>query len=260
VAYLLAVVCADAGVTTLNDICDVETDRLSTEPARNRRPLVVGEVTPRAAAVQVVLLLATGLVLGWLANPGFAAVLAAIMALGVAYSVPPLRLSGRPATSLTFWPVFGAFCYASVAVMAGRWFTPWAALYYLGVALAAVGENMAKDTRDWDNDAAAGKNTLVVRCGPSAAARLTTWTSVAGTVVLLVLVWGHPDLARWARAAASLLLGWWLWRVLRLAARQRGAYDKDAARELHVGYVSTWLALNSLLLAGLTDLIAGTLR
>src|SRR5438876_364887 len=82
---------------------------------------------------------------------------AAGVALGVAYSLPPFRLSGRPVFSLLVWPLVAAAFYASAALVAGRWWTPASLLYLGGVLLFyAVGEILAKDIRDWDNDAATG--------------------------------------------------------------------------------------------------------
>ena len=55
--FLVAIVLADAGGSTLNDVCDVETDRASAEPSRRQRPVASGLVSMPAALVQAVALL-----------------------------------------------------------------------------------------------------------------------------------------------------------------------------------------------------------
>lgn len=148
-AFLIGIVLADSGVSTLNDLCDVETDRSSTEADRNTRPIVAGLVSPRAAVVQVVLLLTAAPLMMSFASIRAALVFLTAIALGVAYSVPPFRLSGRPWTSQFVWPTLGLLCYATVALFTGHWFTTAAFVYLAGVGFFyAIGETLAKDIRD----------------------------------------------------------------------------------------------------------------
>src|SRR5207302_8885049 len=134
------------------------TDRSSTEADRNTRPVVTGLVSPRAAMVQVAVLLAAAPLVMMLASIRSALVFVVAIALGVAYSVPPFRLSGRPWISSLVWPVLGLLCYAVVALFTGRWLTLPAMVYLAGVGFFyAVGETLAKDIRDWDNDRLAAK-------------------------------------------------------------------------------------------------------
>jgi len=257
--FLVGVVLADAGVTTLNDVCDVETDRRSTEEGRRRRPLAAGAITARAATIQALVLCgAAPAVVATTSAPAALALLLAVL-LGVAYSLPPLRLAGRPGFSLLFWPLIGASAYASAALFAGRWYTTGALLYALGVGLFyGLGEILAKDIRDWDNDGATGKRTSVVVIGPGRAAALSWLAGAAGALVLAVLLWSReagplePGGATVAlRVAGSAVLLAWLAQSTALVARLLRGFDKGAARRLHVAYIRAYLLYNACLLAAL---------
>lgn len=82
----------------LNDAYDAQSDRLN--PRKASSPLVVGLVSTtfsrRAAYVFAGAALAAAGTLGW----AFFALVAAVLGLGWAYSVPPLRLKERPGADL----------------------------------------------------------------------------------------------------------------------------------------------------------------
>ncbi len=249
-AFLIGIVLADSGVSTLNDLCDVETDRSSTEADRNTRPIVAGLVSPRAAVVQVVLLLTAAPLMMSFASIRAALVFLTAIALGVAYSVPPFRLSGRPWTSQFVWPTLGLLCYATVALFTGHWFTTAAFVYLAGVGFFyAIGETLAKDIRDWDNDRAAGKRTSVVVLGTARAAVYSLLASTLGSLFLVTLFWWRGEMHLVSRIAGTVLLLLWLLRAGTWIVRLRSAYEKSIATRLHVGYIRVYLVLNLILLA-----------
>lgn len=247
-AFLGGVVLADAGVSTLNDVCDVETDRLSVEAGRRERPIVTGLVSVKAASAQAALLLvAAPLVMG-AASWASAALLTVAICFGVAYSLPPLRLCGRPGWSLLVWPLTGGAAYASAAVFAGRVCTGEAFLYLAGVGfLYVLGETMAKDIRDWDNDLAGRRRTTVIALGVRRAAAVSLVGCAIGGLLLASLFWWR-DLALPTRLAGSVLLVVWTLRVASLVGSLSRHFDKRQARALHKGYISTYLWVNVLLL------------
>ncbi len=248
-AFLGGVVLADAGVSTLNDICDVETDRLSIEANRRERPIVSGLVSAKAASIQAALLLLSAPFLMGAASWASAGFLTVAIMFGVAYSLPPLRLCGRPGWSLLVWPLTGGAAYASAAVFAGRICTAEALLYLSGIGfLYVLGETMAKDLRDWDNDLAGGRRTTVIALGIRRAAFVSLVGCIIGGLLLLALFWWR-DLALPTRLAGSLLLVAWTLRVATLAPALGRRFDKRKARALHQGYISTYLWVNVLLLA-----------
>ena len=75
---------ASAGTYLLNDVADRAADRL--HPVKRFRPVAAGEVSAAAATATAAVLLAGACLLGWLADPGLAAVVAAYLVLTTAYS------------------------------------------------------------------------------------------------------------------------------------------------------------------------------
>lgn len=75
---------ASAGTYLLNDVADRDADRL--HPVKRRRPVAAGELSTATATPTAAALLAGACVVGWLADPGLGAVVAAYVALTTAYS------------------------------------------------------------------------------------------------------------------------------------------------------------------------------
>jgi 4-hydroxybenzoate polyprenyltransferase len=260
-AFLLAAVAADAGCTTINDVYDVESDRLSAESDRRMRPLVLGLVTRRQALQLAAVLLSLSLFLAFLAAPRFAAGLLAALGLGLVYSMPPARLNARPWASQIFWLVLYAAGYLIVGLMAGTLWTTSSLLYFVAMGLfMGVAETLAKDIRDWDNDARADKRTSVVALGPARAARYSRLTCFLATALLLAFLWRFLDAALWVRILASALLFWWLRRVVALTRILEDRFDKAAGAKLHTGYIRTYLLFNILAVVGLRNEIWSVLR
>ena len=250
--FLAAVMAADAGVNTLNDLCDVETDRRSTEPSRRQRPLVTGEVRPRAAGLQAALLYVLAIGLGLLVSTKVALCVASLVVAGIAYSVPPVRLCARPWSAQPFWLGFGLLAYATVAAFAGAWFTWPTVLWGAAMGFFFVGgETLSKDIRDWDNDAAAGRRTWVVTAGPRRAVRASTALSLLGGGLFATLIWWLPQLHLGARLAGTVALLVWAAQALRFGAALARAYDKGLGARLHATTVGAYLVVNASLAGGL---------
>jgi 4-hydroxybenzoate polyprenyltransferase len=254
---LLAIICADASVTTLNDVCDVETDRASAEPSRNQRPIVIGLVSKRAALGQVGVLATLSLMLAFTVDSLFMAAVAWLILLGITYSAPPLRFSSRPLTALPFWVGCHVSFYLAIAALARKLYTTDSVLWLLGALLfMAIAENMAKDLRDWENDTEASKMTTVVALGPRLSAIISLVGCLAGTSLYLTLLWTHSELALWARLLPSLLLLLWMGKVIALVSSLVRKYSKSNARLLHRGYILAYLTFSVLVAIGLSPRIA----
>jgi 4-hydroxybenzoate polyprenyltransferase len=70
---------------TFNDICDYKTDR--EHPKKKNRPIASGRVSPMAAAIMTLLLLAAGLIGAWYVNRGFFFISLAFVAFNAIYSL-----------------------------------------------------------------------------------------------------------------------------------------------------------------------------
>ncbi|GAA0807822.1 hypothetical protein Sya03_42120 [Spirilliplanes yamanashiensis] len=173
-------------VLAVNDRHDLPGDRLN--PRKATAPLVTGELTP-AALDRVFRRCAAGAVgCALLAGPVFAAGTALVLLLGVLYSVPPVRLKGRPG-----WDVaVNAVVVGALGPLAG-WVLHRPASEYplvlavLGVLLAAA-LYVPTTVLDAAADAAAGDTTAAVAWSPRACHRLGVALWAAATVVWLAVV------------------------------------------------------------------------
>jgi homogentisate phytyltransferase/homogentisate geranylgeranyltransferase len=218
---LFWVIVAGTGVNIaivgINQLTDIEIDRVN----KPHLPLAAGELSPEAAwrivAVAAALPVVLGLTQGALET---GAVLAAL-AVGAAYSLPPVRLKR--------FPVAAALCisgvrstvvnlgmYGHFALAFGGTLTITAAVWALTVFVLPFSFAIAvlKDVPDMEGDRRYRIATFTVRLGPRRAARLglgALTLAYAGMIVLgplliddaqpLVLVAGHL-------AALALLLAW----------------------------------------------------
>ena len=169
----------------VNDLADEAIDRVNL-PGVADRPLVTGAGTrsefPLIAAVAAAVALGASATIGWRA----VLVVAAGLVLGLAYSLPPVRLSDRGAVATMLLPAG----YVAVPFLVGLLSvrpTPTRSdlVLLVGLYLGFIGRIVLKDFRDVVGDALFGKRTFLVRhgrrwtCGCSAAG----W--VAGSIALL---------------------------------------------------------------------------
>ncbi len=259
-----ALICTDAGLTTWNEIADRTTDAASTEENRSGRPLLSGTATVKAAALQVVLLELVGLVLAFVLAPAFAAMIVVVTAYAWLYAwrrdLTPTSSAFRRAIKRLMWPtvyqlfwllIWPAMYLAVAIVLSGDLSSGW--LYVAGNTLfMGVGEILAKDLRDIDNDALTEKRTTPVTLGVAS----TVPICVAG-FALGSLVWVGASIAidgKWnpgLTAALIVVLGLWMGRAVLLSNELRRAYSKHAAHDLQMGAIRVFLTVNLLFIAGL---------
>ena len=215
---LLAAVTVNVFIVGINQITDVEIDRIN-KPAL---PIAAGELTPRAAGWIVAV---SGIVpLGLAVTQGAVELVAvgAALAVGVAYSVPPLRLKRFPTlASLCISGVrgivvnLGVYAHFSQALSGELSIAPavWALTLFVVPFSFAIA--ILKDVPDIEGDRRFRIATFSVRLGPERVTRIAMGTltvaylamATAGAQVLddvsaPLLVVGHL-------AALALL---WVWR------------------------------------------------
>jgi homogentisate phytyltransferase/homogentisate geranylgeranyltransferase len=211
----------NVAIVGLNQITDVEIDRIN----KPWLPLAAGELDRKGAwwivAVAAAVPIGLALTQGWIE---LAAVLAAL-AVGAAYSLPPLRLKRHPvAASLCIAGVRSAVVNLGVAAHFSRAFSGtvaipdavWALTVFVLPFSFAIA--VLKDVPDREGDRRFRIATFTVRLGPRRAARLGIAALVAaylGMAILgpravpdadpIVLAGGHVAalalLLRWAAAA-----------------------------------------------------------
>lgn len=177
VLSLLGAVLAHAGANVLNDVYDLECDRLNEDrvfPFSGGSRAITNEVLDRRTAAtlgwQLTALAAViGIVLALQAGPGLVVIGLVGLLLGWAYSAPPFRLSAKGLGELTVGLAFGVVIPAGTVFVQLGWVpleSLWAGLPYAFLIALVLYINQFPDYRA---DRAAGKRNWVVRLGPAAA-------------------------------------------------------------------------------------------
>ncbi len=213
----LALAASYVAATSVNDIADADVDRIN-HPGDRARPLVTGDADEAALWRLHALACVAALVAAAPLGRAAVAVVAGSLAIGVAYSLPPLRVSYR--TWLA--PVLLALAYVPVpyalgALAAGRAFDrsdAWLAAALSALFLARI---VLKDFRDREGDARYGKPTLLLRFGTLPTCAVSLGALIAANVLLLVAV--RPSIGL-AVPLELLLLG-----VAAMLLRLAGATD-----------------------------------
>ncbi|MDA7086406.1 prenyltransferase [Pseudomonas sp. SA3-5] len=186
VLAVAATACVHASVNVLNDVFDdlggsdpINTGRIFPYTGGSRF-IQNGVLSIRAMAVWSVVLLLLGVLLGavlilekGIAVLGFGLV---GVALGIAYSAPPLQLSARGLGEAAVGMGFGVLPVVGAAWLQSPDTALSALLLSVPVACWAMAILLINEVPDQAADAATGKRTLVVRLGPTS------------TVVLLILL------------------------------------------------------------------------
>ncbi len=248
--FVLTAVLIDAGACTLNDIGDLESDAASTEGNRSERPLVVGSIGRRAAWVQGIALFAAGALLAAWLSPWILACAMALVVLSYQYSFPPLRMDARPYVQQVFWFTFGILYFLAVYAYVLRYDDPMPGFWQAAVAMiigvqvfAALGETLAKDLRDLDNDRAGGKFTTSVLLGPKRTARYAFYLSCVGLFIwifAITVLYGNWGMAAVVMGAIAIA---WTVICFNLVSELTESYSKSSARKLHLGFISVFALL-----------------
>ena len=240
--HLFWVIVAGTGVNIaivgVNQITDVEIDRIN----KPHLPLAAGELSREAAWRIVLVAAAVPVVLALTQGVLETAAVAAALAVGAAYSLPPVRLKRYPlvaslcisgvraiAVNLGMYGHFALAFGGSAAIPAPVWALT---LFVLPFSFAIA---VLKDVPDMEGDRRYRVATFTVRLGPRRAARLGVGALVvayAGMIALGPLLVGVADglvLAGGHALALALLLVW-----------ARGA-DPDDPAAFTAFYMRVWV-------------------
>jgi len=166
-AALLSGLLLTAASNALNQIADLETDRIN----RPERPLPRGDVTPRRAWAYVAALTAAALALGAAVNPAYFACIVLTIPVTAAYSLPPLRTKRLPFLANATIATPRGLLLVVAGWAAGGGFERREAWLLGAVAwLYIFGASTTKDFADTEGDAATGCRTLPLLMGPRRAA------------------------------------------------------------------------------------------
>ena len=181
---LVVVIGFVAFAVAVNDLSDLAIDRINL-PTDPSRPLAYGAASTREMRV-------VAIVSGLVAAAGSAmigrlsvAVTGAGLALALAYSLPPLRLSKRGIVAPLVLPfAFVAVPFLTGILAAGSVVTAADLALLGGLYVGFVGRILLKDFRDLRGDTLLGKRTFLVRHGRVPTCRLSSVLWVLGSSTL----------------------------------------------------------------------------
>ncbi len=175
--------------TCFNDISDEEVDKinLKNDPSR---PLVVTGTTPRQLRQLGVASILAASLAAVLVSPYYLGFVLAGVVLGMAYSLPPLRLSYRGILASLWLPL----SYVVLPFLAGAWLQgrldSHSVYILMTMYICFVGRILLKDFRDYKGDKKVGKLNFLVRHGPRATCQAAAAAWLLGDA-LFVLTLHH---------------------------------------------------------------------
>jgi len=174
--------------TVLNDVADEAIDRVNLAHARGR-PLVSGDATRRELLVLGAAAGVVSLVVGWAVSWPVGLVVVAGLALSVAYSTRPVRLSDRGALASLLLPLgYVALPFLVGALSVRPQLGRDNLLLLAGLYVTFMGRILLKDFRDVRGDELYGKRTFLLRHGRRATCAVSAGCWVAGSASLLALI------------------------------------------------------------------------
>lgn len=184
---MLAAAVLNAASNGLNQICDLESDRIN----KPHRPLPAGQISRHEAWVFTGVAYLVAMILVAAVNrQTFVIYLAAALAT-VAYSAPPLRLKRHfIASNLTIATIRGELLkvagWAAIATVLHS-VEPW----YIGFIyfVFLLGATTTKDFADIEGDRAAGVSTLPVKYGAATSAKIVSPSFVLPWLLMAAGVW-----------------------------------------------------------------------
>jgi 4-hydroxybenzoate polyprenyltransferase len=194
VAGVIALCSCYVVATSLNDIFDLEIDRINHAAARDR-PLVTGQASRRQLLAVALTASVVALIAGWATAPVAAALVAVSLTLNVLYSVPPVRLCARALAA----PPMLAFAYVALPYgmgLAAAGLEPGALDARVAVCFAVLfaGRMLLKDFRDRTGDAKFGKHTFLLSYGKAATLLATLTCILVGDALLVTVLPAVPVL------------------------------------------------------------------
>jgi homogentisate phytyltransferase / homogentisate geranylgeranyltransferase len=189
----LACLCGNVYIVGLNQLEDIEIDKVN----KPHLPLASGEFSRKQGQIIVILTGIFALALAWLNGPYLFGMVAVSLAIGTAYSLPPIRLKQFP-----FWAALCIFSVRGTIVNLGlylhfSWLLQnkqsiplpvWILTVFILIFTFAIA--IFKDIPDMEGDRLYNITTLTIQLGPQAVFNLAMWVLTVcylGMVIVGVL-------------------------------------------------------------------------
>jgi len=250
---LLATVCVHAASNVLNDVGDetIGTDRINEQRiypyTGGSRFIQMGILSQSLMARLGVGLLGIAMLLGiaLFIEKGPVVLLFGLagIALGVLYSLGPVKLSSLGIGEIAVAVAFGILPVAGAAWLQGALIDTALILYSLPVSAWVFAILFINEVPDMEADSSTGKNTLPVRLGLSGAASLYLAVNVAAALVVAYLAMqGQLPIIAPLVPLALLLLAWRATRAIRGGTANRTAMTQAIESTLGIHTIGClWL-------------------
>ena len=166
-------------IYALNDVYDAKIDAIND----NKRPIPSGRVTTHEAKVLTTALFLVGAAIAATINISVFLCTVLFSLLGIAYSIPPLRLKNGIFANIC-WGLgiaAGILCGASVSIINTS-----SIVAAFTLAFLTAGCGLTKDLKDLEGDRALKIRTLPIIFGEQQAIKLMTIASIAGFLLLFL--------------------------------------------------------------------------
>lgn len=189
-AAWIACLCGNVYIVGLNQLEDVEIDKIN----KPHLPIAAGEFTQRTGQLIVGIAGILALVIGWLGGPFLLGLVVISLAIGTAYSLPPIRLKQYP-----FWAALCIFTVRGTIVNLGlflhfNWLlqtnkgipsTVWVLTVFIVVFSLAIA--IFKDIPDMEGDRLYNITTFTIQLGQKTAFKLALWVLTVCYVGMLIV-------------------------------------------------------------------------
>ncbi|MBW4563741.1 MAG: homogentisate phytyltransferase [Mojavia pulchra JT2-VF2] len=186
----IACLCGNVYIVGLNQLEDIEIDKIN----KPHLPLAAGEFSKLQGQLIVAITGILALVVAWLTGPFLFGMVAISLAIGTAYSLPPIRLKRFP-----FWAAFCIFSVRGTIVNLGlflhfSWLSQqnrsipapvWVLTLFILVFTFAIA--IFKDIPDMAGDIRYNINTLTIQLGAQAVFNLALWVLTSCYVGMILV-------------------------------------------------------------------------
>ncbi|PHM07238.1 homogentisate phytyltransferase [Nostoc sp. 'Peltigera malacea cyanobiont' DB3992] len=207
--------CGNVYIVGLNQLEDVEIDKIN----KPHLPLASGEFSQQTGQLIVASTGILALVVAWLTGPFLFGMVAISLAIGTAYSLPPIRLKQFPVwAALCIFSVrgtivnLGLYLHYSWALQQSQTIPPvvWVLTLFILVFTFAIA--IFKDIPDMEGDRLYNITTFTIKLGPQAVFNLSLWVITACYLgIILVGVLNVASVNAIFLVVTHLGLLAWLW-------------------------------------------------
>ncbi|AFZ33189.1 homogentisate phytyltransferase [Gloeocapsa sp. PCC 7428] len=222
----IACLCGNVYIVGLNQLEDVAIDKIN----KPHLPIASGEFSQRMGQIIVAVTGGLALLLAWVLGPYLFGMVAISLAIGTAYSLPPIRLKRFPFwAALCIFSVRGAivnlglFLHFSWVLQGDRAIPPaiWVLTAFILVFTFAIA--IFKDIPDIEGDRQYQITTLTIKLGQKTVFDLALWVLTVCYLGMLLAAWLPQVNTVFLMSTHLLLLGLMWWR-----SRQVDLQDKSA--------------------------------